>query len=251
MAIPPVTTRSSEAGLEGQKIKKNLANPVPSAVSQTTLTSLLLVREAPSRTICEHIKEHLYCVWTWLKGVWDYCAQKLYGCNNTEQPSDDGVNDESLLLSHLGMIVEDRDCVEFDHHSDNGLTYWLSRFSPCQITVEGRSFASAEEAFKAQEAPTVGAMTKVMLAKFQQNPVLQRRLLATGSAYLVEDSVDDFWGNGKDYKGQNKMGDVLMDVRHQLGGAEGQRLATYKPWNTRRSDADRPWLPFHPQDRLD
>jgi ribA/ribD-fused uncharacterized protein len=67
-----------------------------------------------------------------------------------------------------------------------------------------------------QEAK-VGIMTELMRAKIEQNPDVKERLLATGSKTIVENSPwDDFWGAGKDGRGQNRMGKILMHLRDEL-----------------------------------
>ena len=54
-------------------------------------------------------------------------------------------------------------------------------------------------------------------AKFTQHADLAERLLATGTAELVEDSqADAFWGIGPDCRGLNRAGRVLMDIRAGL-----------------------------------
>jgi ribA/ribD-fused uncharacterized protein len=57
-------------------------------------------------------------------------------------------------------------------------------------------------------------MRKADWAKYAQNPDLTERLLATGEAELIEDSRwEPFWGMGKDGRGLNWAGRVLMEVR--------------------------------------
>jgi ribA/ribD-fused uncharacterized protein len=54
-------------------------------------------------------------------------------------------------------------------------------------------------------------------AKYTQNADLCGRLLATGTASLVEDSPHDgFWGTGRDGAGLNWAGRILMEVREEL-----------------------------------
>ncbi len=54
-------------------------------------------------------------------------------------------------------------------------------------------------------------MRRADWAKFTQHETLQKRLLATGTAELVEDSpYDAFWGTGPDGAGLNWAGRVLM-----------------------------------------
>jgi N-glycosidase YbiA len=60
-------------------------------------------------------------------------------------------------------------------------------------------------------------METAVRAKFHLNPQLQALLLATGDAELVEDSAHDpFWGVGRDGRGENRMGRLLMKVRQEL-----------------------------------
>jgi len=60
-------------------------------------------------------------------------------------------------------------------------------------------------------------MEQAVTAKFEQNPALRARLLATGDAPLVEASPrDSYWGAGADGKGQNRLGMILEIVRANL-----------------------------------
>jgi N-glycosidase YbiA len=60
-------------------------------------------------------------------------------------------------------------------------------------------------------------MLQADLAKYEQNPDLRQRLLATGNAELIEDSpFEPFWGIGPDGAGENQAGRVLMEVREYL-----------------------------------
>lgn len=57
-------------------------------------------------------------------------------------------------------------------------------------------------------------MKSAVEAKFQQNPTLLQLLLETGSTLLEEKSpFDSYWGTGRTGKGQNKMGQILMELR--------------------------------------
>lgn len=57
-------------------------------------------------------------------------------------------------------------------------------------------------------------------AKYAQNPDLAAALLATGEAELVENSRGEpFWGVGRDGRGPNWAGQILMEIRAALAGA--------------------------------
>lgn len=60
-------------------------------------------------------------------------------------------------------------------------------------------------------------MYDVVLAKFEQNDSIRTKLLATGSSKLVEGNTwgDTYWGVYRG-KGQNKLGNILMQVRAEL-----------------------------------
>jgi ribA/ribD-fused uncharacterized protein len=59
-------------------------------------------------------------------------------------------------------------------------------------------------------------MYKIIEAKFNQNPELKENLLRTGLRPIVYHIIsDNFWGDGSDGKGQNKLGKILMKLREQ------------------------------------
>lgn len=63
----------------------------------------------------------------------------------------------------------------------------------------------------------LGVMKKALIAKFCQDETLKTLLLSTGDAGIEEASPrDDYWGTGKDGKGGNKLGELLMQVREFL-----------------------------------
>jgi ribA/ribD-fused uncharacterized protein len=68
-------------------------------------------------------------------------------------------------------------------------------------------------------------MYAVQMDKYQQNPQLLKKLLATGDAELEEGNWwhDNIWGNCKcdrckDIEGRNMLGEILMKVRSELSG---------------------------------
>jgi N-glycosidase YbiA len=66
------------------------------------------------------------------------------------------------------------------------------------------------------------AMLNVVRARLKQDPDFKQALMATGDAYILEDTYkgpngkpDNTWGGGEDGKGENKLGMALMTVRNQ------------------------------------
>ena len=69
-----------------------------------------------------------------------------------------------------------------------------------------------------------GVKDRIMLdavrAKFTQHDDLKAVLLGTGDAQLVEHTAnDDYWGDGGDGSGKNRLGQILMQVREELRAA--------------------------------
>ena len=129
---------------------------------------------------------------------------------------------------------------------------FLSNFQPCRVTFYGMIFPSVEAAFQAakcanhqdrvqfltmtpQQAKRRGRqiqmrsdwdsrkltiMHNLLVHKFNENPELIPKLIATGNAVLVEGNTwhDNFWGcctcsrcGGR--RGRNNLGRLLMQLR--------------------------------------
>ena len=60
-------------------------------------------------------------------------------------------------------------------------------------------------------------MLQALRMKFSQNPEIAKGLVATGDAILIEHTRnDDYWADGGDGSGKNKLGLLLMQVREEL-----------------------------------
>jgi ribA/ribD-fused uncharacterized protein len=60
----------------------------------------------------------------------------------------------------------------------------------------------------------IDKMRQIVQARFEQQPEFRRLLLSTGDREIEETSPKDpFWGTGKDGKGQNQLGKILMEIR--------------------------------------
>jgi N-glycosidase YbiA len=128
----------------------------------------------------------------------------------------------------------------------------FSNFSPHPIRIKGKLCPTSEHYFQAQKfagttdeeevglakSPMVAArmgrsrkrplrkdwesvkdsiMHEAVLTKFNQHAVLREILLGTGDATIVEHTENDrYWGDGGDGSGQNKLGQILMQVREEL-----------------------------------
>lgn len=60
-------------------------------------------------------------------------------------------------------------------------------------------------------------MKQVLREKFTQHEDLKEKLLNTKNSILIEESkTDAYWGCGKNGKGKNMLGILLMEVREEL-----------------------------------
>jgi ribA/ribD-fused uncharacterized protein len=76
----------------------------------------------------------------------------------------------------------------------------------------------------------VGIMKDVVTAKFLQHCELMEKLLGTDDRPLIEASkTDGFWGEGRDGKGKNMLGQILMEVRKTGYSIVNSRLEEEKP----------------------
>jgi hypothetical protein len=131
----------------------------------------------------------------------------------------------------------------------------FSNFAPYPITLRGKRWPTSEHFFQAQkfagtpheaeirrakqprlaaemgrdrkrplrrdwESVKDGVMLEALRAKFTQHDDLRALLLATADALLVEHTDnDDYWGDGGDRRGKNRLGQLLMRVREELRAA--------------------------------
>lgn len=66
-------------------------------------------------------------------------------------------------------------------------------------------------------------MTRALYTQCHAHPAVARALLDTGEKPIVETSqYDYFWGCGRDQRGENAYGKILMDIREKLRRREAQ-----------------------------
>jgi ribA/ribD-fused uncharacterized protein len=87
-----------------------------------------------------------------------------------------------------------------------------------QAATPSAAFELAHRNFRRQrpdwDQVRVDVMREALQLKFDANPPLKELLLSTGDRPLVEASEEDaFWGFGADRQGQNKLGQLLMELR--------------------------------------
>ncbi len=112
--------------------------------------------------------------------------------------------------------------------TSEALYHWHKFPDHAAIRDAIRTADSAHAAFKIAEvnsshrradwdAVKIDVMREVLRAKVKQHPYVRRKLLATGTRELVENSWrDDFWGWGPNRDGQNRLGKLWMEIRAEL-----------------------------------
>lgn len=90
--------------------------------------------------------------------------------------------------------------------------------SPMDAALEGRNRQNPLR--QDWEEVKDKVMLQALRMKFSQNPEISKELLATGDAILIEHTRnDDYWADGGDGSGKNKLGLLLMQVREELKNA--------------------------------
>ena len=89
------------------------------------------------------------------------------------------------------------------------------KVSPMDATLEGRNLQNPLRPDWEEVKDEV--MLQAHRMKFSQNPKIAKELLATGDAILIKHTRnDDYWADGGDGSGKNKLGLLLMQVREEL-----------------------------------
>ena len=87
--------------------------------------------------------------------------------------------------------------------------------SPMDAIIEGRK--DSNKIVSNWNEIKEEVMLEALKAKFSQHPSLRKNLLNTGDAIIIEHtSSDDYWADGGDGKGRNRLGYLIMEVRQYL-----------------------------------
>ena len=160
------------------------------------------------------------------------------------------INQPTMVTNHYGNMGHGP--IRFYNRDEP--YYEFTNFYPAPIDLDGKTWPTTEHYFQAQKFigtsypevirnfdrprqafdlsrnPTVSRwrrndweeikiaiMKKALLAKFTQHKRLRQMLLNTGDNMLIEHTpYDKFWGDGGDGSGQNHLGLLLMEIRHDL-----------------------------------
>ena len=101
--------------------------------------------------------------------------------------------------------------------------------SPLMAANEGRSRVNILKSDWEMIKDSV--MEKALNVKFLQHPELRKKILDTADAIIVEHTENDnYWGDGGDGTGQNKLGKLLMKIRASLLQMESDSNLVIPPW---------------------
>lgn len=99
---------------------------------------------------------------------------------------------------------------------------FLSNRYCCRFVWQGLKYSSVEAAFKNLIPPSgwensqVDIMKSIVMAKFEQNPSLMKKLADTGNRILINgnNKQESFWGvDLYSWQGDNHLGKILMEIR--------------------------------------
>lgn len=164
--------------------------------------------------------------------------------------------DLAQLLAQLPADVTGDDTIYF--HAKEEPFYEFTTFAPYGFFSNNTFWQTAEHYFQAQKFPKMAlyeevrqartpaaarelaqlnrrrwrsdwnevsdeVMREALRVKFEDNPPLKQLLLSTGQRPLVAADQDDaIWGYGPDRQGQNKLGQMLMELRDQYRAEAGE-----------------------------
>lgn len=185
---------------------------------------------------------------------------------NIRPENKDYLHTKSQKLGHilpLESIINNLEPIHF-YHSDQP---WgeLSNFSHHSVYIDGIIWPTTEHYYQAQKfkskehqelirstpSPLLAKkqayqilkqyartdwitvrefiMLKALRAKFSQHPDLAKKLLSSANRKLIElTNSDKFWGDPGDGSGQNRLGELLMQVREELSNHKDKNLALDK-----------------------
>lgn len=101
--------------------------------------------------------------------------------------------------------------------------------SPMQAAIEGRDRKNILRADwgSVKESIMYGALK----CKFTQHPALMHKLFSTKDRVIIEHTENDnYWGDGGNGKGQNRLGFLLMRIRDELFELVGDDSTVLPPW---------------------
>lgn len=149
------------------------------------------------------------------------------------------------------IFIGDVDWMRNDYFINTGLTIGGVNYPTVEHAYQGSKFTdkhvqqSIADAISVRDARKIGrnssgirvnwdsvkftTMVVLLRQKFSSDPILSDRLIKTGTAPIIMNGYDSFWGTGKDGEGENKLGEALENVRSELQLINGIDPTDYDP----------------------
>jgi N-glycosidase YbiA len=173
--------------------------------------------------------------------------------DDTAPVSEDEVDTNEVVVP-AATVPQEGGAVEFSSKSPSHTQF--SNFYKSKIFLDGKEWPTVEHYFQAQKfssnpeyqekirgasqpakAKSLGAsrefpirndwdtyrddvMRKALRAKFEQNKDLKELLLSTEGRPLYEATTDPYWGQGRNKKGKNRLGVLLMELRDSMSAGK-------------------------------
>ncbi len=92
------------------------------------------------------------------------------------------------------------------------------RIQRCQTPMQAARIGRTSQGIRRDwDSIRDDVMRRALRAKFTQHELLRQRLLDTGNATLIEHTnKDNYWADGGDGSGKNRLGHLLMELRSEL-----------------------------------
>ena len=122
----------------------------------------------------------------------------------------------------VNIIIDNITYKSVEHYYQSQKTLendWAERIINSKTCAEAKALGNSPNIILRIDWDTwkLTAMRRGLRAKFSQHNELQRQLLETKSAILMENSMDDYyWGIGIKGTGKNMLGKLLMELRDDI-----------------------------------
>lgn len=94
---------------------------------------------------------------------------------------------------------------------------WYKRIVDAHTPAEAKRLGRLVPLRADWEGVKEAVMLDILRAKYRDDEYMRRVLLNTGDLPIRESAVwDSYWGTGRDGKGKNRLGVLLMQVRREL-----------------------------------
>ncbi len=138
----------------------------------------------------------------------------LYLSRLDPEQSFSSVSDHAFLLEgkHWPTVEHYYQAMKFDHEDHQ------EKIRLSEGVEQARKLGASRLKKRRQDWKRIKVtmMTRAVYTKFKTYPELAKQLLATEGSIVESSQYDYFWGCGRDKRGHNHYGQVLMNVRNKL-----------------------------------